>query len=175
MANQIQANSEIMKLLRQWGDGTESGDAYEILAIRKYDVETLRAALSSIFLSGNTQIRIYAIDAMPYILPREGIIQLLIPCLQDERVAIRWKSCQMLQRYPDRRATIPLMEVLRKEKNPDIRVVAADALGRIGNAEATTVLTDALKNDKGRDFEGRTVAKTARLAIAAIKERMKLV
>ena len=173
MDKHLEPNSEVVRLLRQWGDGPENGNSHAIAALRQYDEETLKKAIVSIFSSGNAQIRIYAIEAMPYIVSREMMIELLIPCLHDDRVVIRWKSCKMFQRYADPRATIPLMEVLRKEKNPDIRVAAADALGKIGNTQAISALTDAIKNDKGKDFEGRTVATMARGAIAAIKERMK--
>ena len=173
MQSLLHAYSEIVRLLQQWGEGQEGADASELVALRRYDVETLKKAISSIFTSGNAQLRIYAIEAIPYLVPRELMIELLIPCLHDERVVVRWKSCKMLQQHPAPRATMPLMELLRKEKNPDIRVVAADALGKIGNTQAISVLTDAIKNDKGKDFGGKSVAKIARVSIAAIKERMK--
>jgi len=173
MDTHLDPYTEILELLRQWDVEKDIGDSHEIAALRQYDVETLRKAISSIFTSGNAQIRINVIEAMPYLVPREMMIELLISCLHDNHVVIRWKSCQMLQQHPDPRATMPLMELLRTEKNADIRVTAVDALGKIGNARAISALTDAIKNDKGKDFGGRSVAKTARGAIAAIKERMK--
>ena len=173
MDNQLESNSKIVRLLRQWGEGLEQSDACEIETLRQYDVETLKGALSFIFCSGNAQIRIYAIDAMPSIVPRDVMIELLLPRLHDERVIIRWKSCKMFQRYPDPRVRIPLMELLQKEKNPDTRVIAAEILGKIGDEQAISVLSNAVKNDKGKDFEGRTVTTTARAAIAEIKVRSK--
>lgn len=174
MDDQLEPGSEIVRLLRQWGDGPGHGDACEIEALRQYDIETLTEAIAAIFTSGNAQIRLYALDALPYIVPQDVIIELLLPCLHDERAFIRWKSCKMLQRYPDPRAAIPLMELLRTEKNPDTRVLAADVLGKIGDAQAISVLSNSVKNDKGKDFEGRTVATTARGAITEIKARTKI-
>jgi hypothetical protein len=173
MDTHLEPNSEIVRLLRQWGDGAKQGDACEIEALRQYDVETLKGAMSTIFISGNAQIRIYAIDAMSHIVPPNVMIELLLPCLHDDRTFIRWKSCKMFQHYPDPLAMIPLMELLQKEKNPDTRVIAAEVLGKIGNEQAISILLNAVKNDKGKDFEGRTVATTARLAIAEIKARRK--
>lgn len=173
MDNHLESYLEIVSLLRQWGEGPACVDACEIDALRQFDVETLKGAISSIFISGNAQIRIYAIDALPYIVPREVMVELLLPRLHDERAVIRWLSCKMFQRYPDPQAMIPLMEVLQMEKNPDTRVIAAEVLGEIGDKQAIPVLSNAVKSDKGKDFEGRTVAATARVAIAEIKERSK--
>jgi len=173
MDHHPEPNSEVVRLLRQWGDGPECDDACEIEVLRQYDVETLKGALSLIFCSGNAQIRIYAIDSMPHIIPREVMIELLLPCLHDERTFIRWKSCKMFQRYPDPQAMVPLMELLQEEKNPDTRVIAADILGKIGDEQAISVLSKAVKTDKGKDFKGRTVATTARTAIAEIKARLR--
>lgn len=173
MNNQLEPNSEIVRLLRQWGEGQGQSDACEIEALRQYDVEILKGALSLIFHSGNAQIRIYTIDAMPHIIPQDIMIEWLLSCLYDNRTFIRWKSCKMFQRYPDPRAKTPLQELLQKEKNPDTRVIAAEVLGKIGDKQAILVPSNVAKNDKGKNFEGRTVATTARAAIAEIRARSK--
>ena len=61
-----------------------------------------------------------------------------------------------------------------------LRVIQEAAAGQpastdvyLGNAQAISALTDAIKNDPGKDVQGRRVAKMARVSIAAIKERKK--
>lgn len=170
----LETDLEILRLLRQWGEGPKCADACEIEALRRFDVDALKRAISTIFVSGNAQIRIHAIDVLPYIVPQDVMIELLLPRLHDERAVIRWMSCKMFQRYPNPQAMIPLMDVVQEEKNPDTRVVAVKILGKIGDEQAISVLSIVVKNDKGKNFEGQSVAASARKAIAEIRRRIRV-
>ena len=59
----------------------------------------------------------------------------------------------------------------RSKHDPDVRVVAAEALHSIGDERALPAPVNAEKHDKGKDYEDRTVANAAHEATAAIKKR----
>jgi hypothetical protein len=164
---------EIVKLLQKWEKDLEQENAPELLALRQYDVKTICETVSAIFMFAEADLRLTALDALPYIVPREEMTGLLLSCLSDPRSSVRWSACKLFQRYPDPQIIPSLIQMLETDENPTVRFMAADLLCEFGDERALPALLNAAENDPGKDYEGRAVADAAREAIASIQERMK--
>jgi HEAT repeat protein len=84
---------------------------------------------------------------------------------------MRWTVCGLLSRHGDERAVEPLIQVLLSDDWPDIRMLAADVLGEIGDRRALEALHYAEQHDLGVDYENRTVRDAASEAISAILQK----
>jgi HEAT repeat protein len=143
----------------------------EISALREYDVQYITGAMLAILAHVESDARTYVIDALTYLVPRDVMIDLLLPCLSDPSPEIRWSVCEAINGNPDPRVVLSLVKVLQDDDDPDVRVVAVEALSSVGDERALPALAYAEKHDKGKDYEDRTVANAAREAIAAIRKR----
>ncbi len=164
---------EIVKLLQKWEKDLEQENAPELLELRQYDLKTICETVSAIFMFAEAELRLTALDALPYIVPREEMTGLLLSCLSDPRSSVRWSACKLFQRYPDPQITPTLIHMLETDENPTVRFMAADLLCEFGDERALDALLNAAENDPGKDYDGRPVADAAREAIASIQERMK--
>jgi hypothetical protein len=169
--------SEIINALVQWAnnrnaDNMENEKAPEILKLQEYDEPEISKALSAILAFAEPEIRLHAIDALPYLVSRDVMIELLIPSLSDPSPGIRWTVCEVFHGYPDSRVVLPLANVLENDPEPDVRVVAAEALFAVGDERAIPALILAKAHDNGKDYEDRTVAHAAGEAIIAIEKRV---
>ncbi len=90
----------------------------------------------------------------------------LIQVLEDDYANVRWSAAEALGTMQDKKAVGPLMRLLN---NPDeeimIRLVAADALGKIGAPEAEAALQQVILRD-----EFAPIHETARTALERIKK-----
>ena len=168
---------KILDLIQQWTDrhGPDCLDIDnmpETKALREYDAHELTLAMSTILTYAELDTRMQAIDVLPYIVPCDVMIDLLIPCLSDPSPDIRWTACESFHGNPDPRAVLPLVRVLEKDKDPDVRLVAAEALSSVGDERALPALDYAVEHDKGKDYEDRTIANAAQEAIAEIGKRL---
>ena len=164
---------DIVKLLQKWEKGLERENAPEIQKLRQFEVKTLCDALSDIFAYAETDLRLTALDALPFIVPAQEMTGLLIGCLSDPRSSVRWTACKIFQRCPDPEAIPNLIHLLEQDENPTVRFMAAELLCEFGDERALAALSNVVENDSGKDYEGRTVAEAAREAINSIQERMK--
>jgi|WetSurMetagenome_2_1015567.scaffolds.fasta_scaffold401631_2 hypothetical protein len=163
---------DIVRLLQEWEKGLEKEESPEILELRGYELKTLCEALSAIFAFAETDLRLTALDALPHIVPRQEMSNLLVGCLSDPRSSVRWTACKIFQRYPDPQAIPIFIRLLEQDDNPTVRFMAADLLCEFGDERALPALVYAIENDSGKDYEGRSVAEAAREAILSIQERM---
>lgn len=87
---------------------------------------------------------------------------------------VRWCACSLFHDYAsacdlgDGVVLKELVNALLADQKDNVRLMAADALGNIGDLAALPALQHAAENDKGEDWEGRTVADAARRAIERI-------
>jgi HEAT repeat protein len=174
MVDSLAPYADIVQLLRQWENDLQSREASQIEHLRQYDETVLAEAMSAILVHADDDIRLTAIDILPEIFSQDQLIDLLLPCLSDPRSGIRWTICKLFQRYHDLRVIPAVIDVLRNDENPHVRVVAVDVLCELGDASAIPALLEAIKFDTGRNYDGRTVADAAREAVASIEERMKI-
>jgi HEAT repeat protein len=99
---------------------------------------------------------------------------LILPLMRHSKDTVRWCACRLFAGYgrsydrtnEDVRRAIE--NVLLTDSADDVRLMAAEALGSISHPAAVTALQHAADNDKGADWEGRTVADAARKAIERI-------
>jgi HEAT repeat protein len=96
-------------------------------------------------------------------------ISVLVPLLRDEEV--NYKVAWALGEIADRRAIKPLMESLT-DKNSDVRVLAIQALEKLGAEEALPKLR-ALLGDKEKAHFGDqlSVSEAAKTAIAKLEKK----
>jgi hypothetical protein len=78
-------------------------DAPELLAIRQYDQRIICDAVAAIYAYADAEIKLVAIEALPYIVPPNEIYELLLPCLFDDRSSVRWTAGRLFRKYPDQR------------------------------------------------------------------------
>jgi HEAT repeat protein len=107
---------------------------------------------------------------------------LLIPCLKSRDPLMRSEACGLLSTMrseacgllstcDDQEATVPLMDVMRNDPKASTRMLAAFALGKVGDRRAITALQWVEQHDSGTDWEGRHVSDAATDAIREILAR----
>lgn len=173
MNDHLEPYVDIMLLLRQWDDGLQQAETSSLIQLRQYDPQDISSALSAILRYAEDDMRLIAVDAAPHLVPREVMIDLLLPGLSDARSSVRWSICKVFQKNPDPRVIQPVLSVLQMDENPHVRVAAIDVLCEVGDAQSLPVLAYAMEHDRGENYEGRTVAQAAEEAIAAIQKRIK--
>jgi HEAT repeat protein len=173
MANNLTPYADTLALLQGWRGEQKQRDAPELLALRQLDHDQLVAAMAAILAQAETEVRFSAMDALPHLVPDTVLIDLLLPYLVDPSAALRWTLCELFHGYPDPRVVLPLVQVLREDTDPNVRLVAAEALYAVGDERAIPALVYAAKHDKGKDYEDRSIAHAARDAITAIQQRVK--
>lgn len=169
--------ADIVNLLCRWADSRSADNleydkAPEILALRQYDVLQISEAMSAILTFAEADIRLHVINALPHLVPSDVMIDLLLPYLSDPSSGIRWTLCELFHGYPDSKVVLPLVKVLQEDVDPNVRLVAAEALYAVGDERAIPALAYAEKYDMGKDYEDRTIANAAHEAIAVIEKRM---
>jgi HEAT repeat protein len=176
MNDNLAPYAEIVNLLCQWKESLNADNLFdenspEIMAIRQYGIQHITKAISAILTFADAEVRCNAIDALEFIVPDDVLIDLLIPSLSDPSSGIRWTVCELLRGCPDARVVLPLVKVLQTDPDPNVRLVAAEALIADGDERAIPALAHTEKHDKGKDYEDRTIANAAHEAIVAIEKR----
>jgi HEAT repeat protein len=164
---------EVVELLKKMAsyDRTEPARAYQEL--QKLDRERLIDTLSSILSHQghhNPEIRYRAAEVLVKVDPERGR-RLILPYLGSPDSVLRWLVCGLLSNHGDETATMPLVSVLRDDPEPRVRMLAAFALGKVGDERAIPALEWAREHDDGTDWEGRRVSDSAADAIEEISAR----
>jgi HEAT repeat protein len=95
----------------------------------------------------------------------------LLDLIDSENASMRRMCCGYLSRAREK-STVPLLvELLENDPSPDVREMAAFALGKIGDPQAIPHLRRAQKTDHARDSEGGLVSESAKRAIERIFAR----
>jgi HEAT repeat protein len=121
-------------------------------------------------MDSDVSIRCDAAEALVRIEAQTGV-DLVIPLLSDFDSSVRWHTCGLLHDFGDERAVKPLIKVLLEDSEGDVRLAAAYALEKIGDATALPALQWAQQYDQGADYEGRLVSEVAAEAIRGILAR----
>ncbi len=104
-------------------------------------------------------------------LEREKSIPRLAKLLEHEDEGVRGAACRFLSRLPSSEGEALLVKKLQEDASSNVRYIAADALGSIGDAVAVEALRQIIDTDTGRNFEGRSVSGCAQGAIQEITKR----
>lgn len=99
------------------------------------------------------------------------VIPFLLDSLNSTDPVIRRWSCSLLARTKSTQLLDRLMDVLAADPSADVRVIAAYALGWIGDVRALSALNKAFKKDHEQDSEGVTVSDEAQEAIKKIRQK----
>ena len=75
-------------------------------------------------------------------------VPLLTIRLSDEADMVRWEAAKSLQKIHNPAAIKPLLQTLAKDKDPDVRMACADALGQYATPEVFGSLVSALDDTR---------------------------
>lgn len=118
--------------------------------------------------SGN--IRCDAAAAALFVDRKQGV-DVILPLLQDKLDYVRYHACGLLHDFGDEQAIGPLIQCMKSDPSPQVRGIAAYALGGIGNNKATPALKETAKNDHEVDQVGYTPSFCAQEAIKDIQRK----
>lgn len=92
----------------------------------------------------------------------------------DQTTTWGWKCvcCRAMAKYQDQRVLSKLCTILFEDEDPDVRYVAAEALGENGDVSVVACLEHAVVHDKGQDWEGFAIAKAAQSSLEQIRQRI---
>jgi HEAT repeat protein len=101
---------------------------------------------------------------------------MIVPLLQDSDATIRWYVCGLLYDFGDARAVPALVARLKLDSEATVRVIAADAIGRIAERVAVPesvipALESVVIHDHVMTTTGFTPSDSARDALAAVRLR----
>lgn len=116
----------------------------------------------------DSDLRCQAIELF-VILRDKSVNSVLLPLFEDPIDYVRFNLLnELLQNnYLDAIFVEPLIEILERDHDADVRFLAVGLLGRIGDFKAIPALIKAKENDFGMDYEGEIVSNAA---IDAIQE-----
>lgn len=144
-----------------------------ITQLRSLDPVTTKEQLRALLTETNPDLVCDAADVMMMIDSKQGV-EFILPLSNHPSGTVRWCFCTLLHDYvtaydsSDKRIAKLLLELLLRDPEDNVRLVSAKALGRIADPSSLSALQHAADNDKGADWEGRTVADAARRAIERI-------
>lgn len=95
-------------------------------------------------------------------LPKSEAAQALVPLLSDKAPFVRREASHALGEVGDTSATSPLVNLLRREKDLEVRSAVAIALGKIGDVSAVESLAAVLRKPvrEEDEFVRRSVARS---------------
>lgn len=99
-------------------------------------------------------------------------VQFLIDLADDYPQRWRIPCCRNLSKFQDKRAVDKLCHIVKNDDDPDVRYVAVESLGIIGDETTITVLDYVETHDDGEDWEGFRVRDMAQEAIKKIQDRI---
>jgi HEAT repeat protein len=99
---------------------------------------------------------------------------MILPLLHDPDSNVRWHVCGLMHDFGTAQAVPALVERLRTDSTASVRVLAADALGRIAEREplpslAVAALREAAAHDHEMTVLGHTPSGAASNALSAIE------
>lgn len=142
--------------------------------LNSVDPDRIIGALKTIF-HGETRYAVSKVRAFQAALatPSLDTVGFLIDIFT--RAPVDWKTaiCDELAAFHDPRAVKMLCSVLLTASNPNVRYAAAEALAINGDGSAIDALTYIAQHDRGKDFEGFSVADAARDALQQVRSRLR--
>ncbi|MEZ4709785.1 MAG: HEAT repeat domain-containing protein [Caldilineaceae bacterium] len=150
---------------------SEFNDYYATLAkLCDLDKESTLQILQEFLTSPDSKFRYYASDILLE-LDTKMSQEFVLPLLKDVDEYIRHNLCTKLCYYGDYQAVNALIDVLNNDQSNDVRLMAAVALGRIGDKRAIPHLLNTIAHDSGYDSQGEPVSSAAKRAVDNITNR----
>ena len=179
--NALSLEQQVTQLLKIRSSGEYSPKERDLALeqLLQFDKEKTLLVLLSIVANQNypdSEVRYRATEAIASIDPYE-CPKFLLPFLNDPDDIIRSEVCGRIYNYGYiyhenfEEAVLPLADILRHDPEVSVRLIAADALGKLGDKRALPALQWAQEHDDGEDFEGRSVKVAVVKAIEEILVR----
>jgi HEAT repeat protein len=161
---------QLIKLLEETcaSDPNVKNTAYE--SIRRSNRKNVISVLDQLLDERDTNLSCQAAKILVDLDPLVGV-RLVLPHLNSPDSTLRWVICGLLSNHGNKEAVLPLVNVLKNDSEADVRMLAAFALGKIGDRRAIPTLQWAQQHDYGIDYEGRRVSDVAKDAIREILEQ----
>jgi HEAT repeat protein len=164
----VKSLQEIIARLDGLGFRDDADREQAIAELRRLGPAQLRDALAGLLSADDPELRCQA--ALAAVLTGIPDAQtLILPLLEDASSTVRWHTCGLLYDHGDERAVEALVRRLESDTDPQVRVIAADALGEIGSPAAVPALKEAVARDHEVDQLGFTPSGSAQAALAAIE------
>jgi len=113
------------------------------------NVDTILTKLTPLLADSNPKIREAILQALANVadIPRE-IIEQIRQCFSDSNIDVKSAALSLLTRLRDQETLLPALQILsNQEYEPSLRSQAATTLGELGDMEALTILTWAIKDN----------------------------
>ena len=127
--------------------------------------------LEQLALESDEKFRCRAVSAMAKISP-ERAEALALRNLSDPNPELRVNALYNLRELGSRTAAPQIAHLLATDPDELVRGYAALALGSLGDASVIPILTTAVEQDPGADYEGRTIREAAIRSIEMIRSRL---
>ena len=164
----MESLQEIIARLDGPGFRDDADREWAIAELRRLGRAPLRDALARLLSADDPELRCQA--ALAAVLADVPDAQeFVLPLLEDVSSTVRWFTCGLLHDRGDERAVAAPVGRLKSDVDPQVRVVAADALGEIGSPAAIPALKEAAARDHEVDQLGFTPSDSAQAALAAIE------
>jgi HEAT repeat protein len=159
---------QVLNLLTEMRSYNSEMSKAALQTLVELDREAVVQVLTQVLNSQDSNLRCQAAETLVKLDPDYGVRQIL-PYLETPDSTLRWVICGLLSTHGDKKAVLPLVNVLQNDSEADVRMLAAFALGRIGDQRAISALEWAREHDEGTDYEGRRVSDVAADAILKIQ------
>jgi len=119
----------------------------------------------------DSEIRSQAVELL-LILDPDNYFDRILPLMEDpvDFVRLNLLNCIVLSKFYDPRIVGPVIKVLMKDPDVDVRALAAAILGNTGDPSAIPALKWATDHDFDKDYEGVTVSHIADKSIEKINQ-----
>ena len=145
-----QSNLDDLKFKISNGSTEEKRNA--LFAIRSvHNAEASTIAIPAL-TDADPLVRATAASSVVF-LPKDEAAKILIPMLADKVDFVRMETAVALGKTASTTATQPLLDLLKREKNAEVRNAVVSSLGHIGDTAAIETLTAILKKNPSEDTE----------------------
>ncbi len=164
-------HGDIVEILSRFHSFEPGARENALAALKRLDLQYVMSVLGELVRNPDPDLRCDAAEALLRIDSAKAL-DLVIPLLTDSIESVRWNVCGLLHDFANWQAVPPLVRVLLHDPAGCVRMMAAWALGGIGDTLAIPALQEAVDSDPGTDHEGRSVRDTAMQAIQDIEGRV---
>jgi SUKH-4 immunity protein/HEAT repeats len=164
--------ARVRELIGELDDPRDLTRAAALVRLKDLDQVGLACALSKLVRSEDQDTRCRAATAMAKLDPTEFRKELL-ELLDHPDGVTRWHATGLLYDVGDVHAVPRVLRALVEDVDPNVRVIAANALGRIGDQSCLAALRNVATQDEGKDAQEHTVRESALGAIYEIEKRFR--
>src|SRR5260370_1366039 len=122
-----------------------------VAEMRATGADKLFPLLVPMLTDPDVEVRCKGCEAVLWLDAQRGV-ELVLPLLRDPDVAVRLTACEGLWELGDDRAVASLVASLRTDEDPQVRGMAARALGSVGGPEVIPTFLAVMDSDHQLDI-----------------------